>query len=243
MIDLRSDTLSMPDISMLETILSAPLGDDGRTGSDGRGEDATVNQLEDAAAALVGKEAAILMPTGTFGNSTAIMTWCHTEENVLVESEQHILLTEKCYYTDIEYYMYPFKYAKTCAFLNTPLYCYRLGREGQSMSDVGLKKHIDDHIKVLEDIIKFYYVDGAVSYGNKDIFIKERICTLIRACLNVVWKLDSEYDAERKMKKIDMILKQTYPYPIPYMGKEVWLIRNTKYLFFPLFWSFFHNKK
>lgn len=95
MIDLRSDTLSMPDISMLETILSAPLGDDGRTGSDGRGEDATVNQLEDAAAALVGKEAAILMPTGTFGNSTAIMTWCHAEENVLVESEQHILLTEK----------------------------------------------------------------------------------------------------------------------------------------------------
>lgn len=85
MIDLRSDTLSMPDISMLETILSAPLGDDGRTGSDGRGEDATVNQLEDVAAALVGKEAAILMPTGTFGNSTAIMTWCHTEENVLVE--------------------------------------------------------------------------------------------------------------------------------------------------------------
>ena len=167
--------------------------------------------------------------------------------NLTVKTElfqkNHILLTEKCYYTDIEYYMYPFKYAKTCAFLNTPLYCYRLGREGQSMSDVGLKKHIDDHIKVLEDIIKFYYVDGAVSYGNKDIFIKERICTLIRACLNVVWKLDSEYDAERKMKKIDMILKQTYPYPIPYMGKEVWLIRNTKYLFFPLFWSFFHNKK
>ena len=167
--------------------------------------------------------------------------------NLTVKTElfqkNHILLTEKCYYTDIEYYMYPFKYARTCIFLNIPLYCYRLGREGQSMSDRGLKQHIDDHIKVLEDIIKFYYRNGEMSYGNRDIFIKERIYTLIRACLNVVWKLDSEYDAKRKMIKIDMILKQTYPYPIPYMGKEVWLIRETGYLLFPLFWLIFHNKR
>ena len=42
MIDLRSDTLTMPDLPMLETILAAKLGDDGRTDSRGRGEDATV---------------------------------------------------------------------------------------------------------------------------------------------------------------------------------------------------------
>ena len=47
MIDLRSDTLTMPDRPMLESILSAPLGDDGRTDVQGRGEDATVNRLED----------------------------------------------------------------------------------------------------------------------------------------------------------------------------------------------------
>ena len=66
MIDLRSDTLTMPDRPMLESILSAPLGDDGRTDVQGRGEDATVNRLEDTAAKLTGKEAGILMPTGTF---------------------------------------------------------------------------------------------------------------------------------------------------------------------------------
>lgn len=95
MIDLRSDTLTMPDRPMLETILSAKLGDDGRTDASGRGEDATINRLEDMAAAMVGKEAAILMPTGTFGNSTAIMTYCRTGDTVLVDEEQHILLTEK----------------------------------------------------------------------------------------------------------------------------------------------------
>lgn len=94
-IDLRSDTLTMPDRPMLETILSASLGDDGRTGMEGRGEDATVNKLEGMAAALTGKEAAVLFPSGTLANSTAVMTWCHRGDPVLVEEEQHILLAEK----------------------------------------------------------------------------------------------------------------------------------------------------
>ena len=95
MVDLRSDTLTMPDLPMLETILTAPLGDDGRTDASGRGEDPTINRLEDLAASMAGKEAAILMPTGTFGNSTAIMTYCQAGDTVLVDEEQHILLTEK----------------------------------------------------------------------------------------------------------------------------------------------------
>lgn len=85
MVDLRSDTLTMPDYPMLETILTARLGDDGRTDAKGRGEDPTINRLEDMAAALVGKEAAILMPTGTFGNTIAVMTHCHAGQTVLVD--------------------------------------------------------------------------------------------------------------------------------------------------------------
>ena len=95
MIDLRSDTLTLPDHAMLETVLSSPMGDDGRTNEDGRGEDATFNKLEDTAAAMTGKQAAVFVPTGTFGNSTAVMTWCHAGDNVLVEKDQHLLLTEK----------------------------------------------------------------------------------------------------------------------------------------------------
>ena len=47
MVDLRSDTISMPTREMLGTILEAKLGDDGRTDSRGRGEDLAVNELED----------------------------------------------------------------------------------------------------------------------------------------------------------------------------------------------------
>ena len=56
MVDLRSDTISMPTREMLGTILEAKLGDDGRTDSRGRGEDLAVNELEDLAAEMTGKK-------------------------------------------------------------------------------------------------------------------------------------------------------------------------------------------
>ena len=57
-IDLRSDTLTLPDAPMLQTILSAKLGDDGRTDAHGKGEDPTVRELESLAAHITGKYAA-----------------------------------------------------------------------------------------------------------------------------------------------------------------------------------------
>ena len=117
MIDLRSDTLTMPSQAMLETVLTARLGDDGRVGADGRGEDATVNELEDQAAALTGKEAAVFFPTGTLGNTTALMTWCRAGDPVLVEKQQHILISE----------VYPF--AEDCGRLK-PV-CYGLDKTHQ----------------------------------------------------------------------------------------------------------------
>ena len=101
MVDLRSDTLTMPDYPMLETILTARLGDDGRTDAKGRGEDPTINRLEDMAAALVGKEAAILMPTGTFGNTIAVMTHCHAGQTVLVDEEQHMHVGHNLAFLDL----------------------------------------------------------------------------------------------------------------------------------------------
>ncbi len=72
MLDLRSDTLTVPDLPMLQTILSTKLGDDGRPDEHGRGEDPTVNALEDMAAELTGKQAAMLVCSGTMGNTCAV---------------------------------------------------------------------------------------------------------------------------------------------------------------------------
>lgn len=95
MIDLRSDTLTIPTRKMIECALDAPLGDSGRLDENGRGGDPTVNALEDYVSALVGKDRAIILPSGTMGNHVAMLTYCRPGDVVLMDAGQHIYKTEK----------------------------------------------------------------------------------------------------------------------------------------------------
>lgn len=95
MIDLRSDTLTIPCRDMIACALDAPLGDSGRLDENGRGGDPTVNSLEDYVSALVGKDRAIILPSGTMGNHVAMLTYCRPGDVVLMDAGQHIYKTEK----------------------------------------------------------------------------------------------------------------------------------------------------
>ncbi len=85
MIDLRSDTVTRPSAKMRAAMAEAEVGDDVYR------EDPTVNRLEQRAAKMFGKEAALFVPTGTMGNTIAIK--CHTRhgEEVVCEARSHIL--------------------------------------------------------------------------------------------------------------------------------------------------------
>jgi threonine aldolase len=87
-IDLRSDTVTRPTPAMREAMASAELGDDVY------GEDPTVNRLEAAAAARVGKEAAVFVPSGTMANQIAIRLHTHHAEVVLASHGAHVLRYE-----------------------------------------------------------------------------------------------------------------------------------------------------
>lgn len=95
MIDLRSDTLTLPSHEMLETIMTAQLGDSGRLDENGRGGDPTVNRLEDLSCSVTGKDRAILLPSGTMGNTVSLLTHCEPGDNVLIDTMQHLYRTEK----------------------------------------------------------------------------------------------------------------------------------------------------
>jgi threonine aldolase len=83
-IDLRSDTVTLPTEEMLDAIRRAKLGDDVF------GEDPTVNKLEKMAAEKMGKEAALLVTSGTQANLTSLMSNTHHGELVILEAESHI---------------------------------------------------------------------------------------------------------------------------------------------------------
>ena len=88
MIDLRSDTFTLPSKEMIETILTAELGDDVWE------EDPTVKELEALAAKELGKEAGLLVSSGTQGNLVANMTHLNRGEGVVLEKESHINMYE-----------------------------------------------------------------------------------------------------------------------------------------------------
>lgn len=85
MIDLRSDTVTRPTPAMRKAMAEAEVGDDVY------GEDPTVNRLEQVAAELTGKEAALFVPTGIMGNTIAIKLHTQHGEEVLCDARAHLL--------------------------------------------------------------------------------------------------------------------------------------------------------
>lgn len=84
-IDLRSDTVTRPSPAMRAAMAAADVGDDVY------GEDPTINRLEQRAANIFGKEAALFVPTGTMGNTIALKMHTNHGEEVLCEAHSHIV--------------------------------------------------------------------------------------------------------------------------------------------------------
>jgi threonine aldolase len=88
MIDLRSDTVTQPSPVMREAMAQAQVGDDVY------GEDPTVNRLETTSAQLLGKEAALFVPTGVMANQLSIRLHTRAGDEVIVESSSHLIRYE-----------------------------------------------------------------------------------------------------------------------------------------------------
>jgi threonine aldolase len=87
-IDLRSDTVTLPTPAMRKAMYEAELGDDVM------GEDPTVNRLEALAAEKVGKEAALYVPSGTMGNLVCILSHCQRGDEVIMGNQAHTFIFE-----------------------------------------------------------------------------------------------------------------------------------------------------
>jgi len=89
-IDLRSDTVTLPTEEMRRAMAEAEVGDDVY------GEDPTIQRLERLAAEIMGKEAALFVPSGTMGNQVSVMTHTQRGDEVIMEvSESQCLVITK----------------------------------------------------------------------------------------------------------------------------------------------------
>lgn len=88
MFDLRSDTVTQPTNAMRQAMFEAPVGDDVY------GDDLTTIALEAYAAEIFGKEAALFVPSGTFGNQLALLTHTKRGDEVILGEDAHIMVHE-----------------------------------------------------------------------------------------------------------------------------------------------------
>src|SRR5437879_7610000 len=87
-IDLRSDTVTRPSPEMRQAMAEAPVGDDQY------GEDPSVNRLQERIAELLGKEAALFVPSGTMANQIGLKILTRPGDDVIVGDEAHIVWHE-----------------------------------------------------------------------------------------------------------------------------------------------------
>ncbi|AEF82145.1 low-specificity L-threonine aldolase [Leadbettera azotonutricia] len=87
-IDIRSDTVTKPTPAMRKAMAEAEVGDDVY------GDDPTINKLEKLGAKMLGKEASVFVPSGTFGNQLALFTWAPRGTEVILGEEAHIVQHE-----------------------------------------------------------------------------------------------------------------------------------------------------
>jgi threonine aldolase len=88
LIDMRSDTVTMPTPDMRQAMATAPLGDDVF------GDDPMVNQLEELASVMMGKEASAFIPSGTMGNVLGIVVNARLGEELIADADSHVFLYE-----------------------------------------------------------------------------------------------------------------------------------------------------
>ena len=147
--------------------------------------------------------------------------------------ENCIHISEKCFYTDNEYTFLPLMFAKTVVKYDKPIYCYRLGRNGQSVSIDGVKKHYQDAFVVANKLYEAYE-DNKDKIKPVDIIAQKKLCYITDTVYTYCLVSSSELNVKNKLKNFDNMLKYKYKdvYKITNKIKKVKLLRLSDFLIY-----------
>ena len=131
-------------------------------------------------------------------------------------------MLEHCFYTDQEYILYPLMSAKTMYISHLNIYMYRLGREGQSVSKEGIKKHYKEHLKVIYTILSHTKKLNKCDEKTKK-YITHHIKVLISNQYMQFLMLPYTTDVQNEVMEFDKYLKEYYPnfYKMPLLSNKI----------------------
>lgn len=139
------------------------------------------------------------------------------------------------YYVDFEYTLYPATYAETIAFYDGFVRMYRLGRAGQSVSIESMWKHRDNHMQVIESLLRWYENHSDISPEKKK-YLDSGIAKIVENQFQIYISLaKKEKGTEKEMRQFDQMLKKQYEGIYNAVEKKsIWLLRCTNYKILPI---------
>lgn len=123
--------------------------------------------------------------------------------------QNNISIMEHCFYTDVEFVLKSLNYCHTMIFYPYPVYCYRLARNGQSMSVGGVRKHYLDHLKMLFTMLEYerkYVVRDSVN----EIF-QNRLLAVCNYMYYFFFALEGTEKERSELMEYDRRLREGYP--------------------------------
>lgn len=125
-------------------------------------------------------------------------------------TENHITITENCFYTDTEYNLKPLFWIDSIEYFNNPIYCYRMERLGQSMSKESRKKHFKDSQRVALEMLSYYALNKETSVALTQNIIEKCILREYKGVFYHTLELSDKTSWE-EYKKFDLTVKDQYP--------------------------------
>lgn len=140
--------------------------------------------------------------------------------------KNNVTITEHCFYTDVEFVLKAFNLSQTIAFFEAPVYYYRLARNGQSMSQAGVRKHYHDHEKMLMTMLEYYETSVTQAHAKK--VFEERLDGVCNMQYIFYFALECTAEQKKELQNYDAKLKNNYPeFYERVKGKQVNLLRKT----------------
>lgn len=152
--------------------------------------------------------------------------------NVLYSDTFKLRITENCFYTDVEYLVKSINNSDNYEYLGLPIYYYRVGREGQSVSKTGIVKHYKEHKRVLFNCLD--YVNNEVYDLSKKTIITKRLEDMLFAQYQRFCYLDISLDVKNELKEFDTKIRTEYNFIDIKNSKAVIMLRKSHYLLYPL---------
>lgn len=148
--------------------------------------------------------------------------------------DNKIAITEHCFYTDVEFVIKSLNCSKTISFFELPIYYYRLGRDGQSMSIAGIRRHYKDHQKMLLNTYE-YVMHNSKSEIMKTILLK-RLIDATMYQYKFYFSLTHTHQHRNELREFDLNLEKVSKecYDKNY-GAPIRLLRQKNFNFFLFF--------